>query len=122
LIPVLYGSSYDPGASILPALSVAAIPWAVFTVTLSATRVRHQQRRNLALSSFFVVTILLPAAVLVAEFGIEGASWAWLIGNSASALLALVVCRDLLSSTEEGPSNADDVAEPARLVDLQDFT
>jgi O-antigen/teichoic acid export membrane protein len=122
LIPVLYGSSYQPGANILPALSVAALPWAVFTVLLSATRVRHQQRRNLALSSFFVVAILLPAALLVAEFGIEGASWAWLVGNAASAVLALLLCRDLLSSVEERPTNSDDVSTPARLVDVRDFT
>jgi O-antigen/teichoic acid export membrane protein len=122
LIPVLYGSSYEPGANILPALSVAAIPWAVFTVTLSATRVRHQQRRNLVLSAFFVLSILLPAAILVAEFGIEGASWAWLVGNTASAIVALVLCRDLLSSAEEGPTNSEDVSKPARLVDLRDLT
>jgi O-antigen/teichoic acid export membrane protein len=122
LIPLLYGSSYESGATILPALSVAAIPWAVFTVMLSATRVRHQQRRNLALSSFFVVVILLPAAMLVAAFGIEGASWAWLVGNCASAILALVLCRDLLSSVEESPTNSEDVSKPARLVDVRDFT
>ena len=122
LIPVLYGSSYGPGANILPALSVAAIPWAVFTVILSATRVRHQQRRNLALSSFFVVVILLPAAMLVAAFGIEGASWAWLVGNGASAVLALVLCRDLLSPLEESPASSEDVSKPARLVDVRDLT
>jgi O-antigen/teichoic acid export membrane protein len=121
VIPVLYGPSYDPGAHILPALSVAVIPWAIFTVTLSATRVRHQQRRNLALSSFFVVSIVLPAAVLVPEFGIQGASWAWLLGNSASAVIALVVCRDVFDPDEEKPTTSDDISEPARLVDVRDF-
>lgn len=122
LIPILYGASYDPGANILPALSLAAIPWAVFTVILSATRVRHQQRRNLVLSSLFVVTILVPAAILVAAFGIEGASWAWLAGNAASAAVALVLCRDLLSPSEDRPSSSEDVSIPARLVDVRDLT
>jgi O-antigen/teichoic acid export membrane protein len=122
VIPMLYGSSYDPGARILPALSLAAIPWAVFTVTLSATRVRHEQRRNLGLSLFFVGSILLPAVILVVEFGIEGASWAWLLGNTASASVALVACRTLLRSGDTNPTGSGDFSVPDRLVDLRDLT
>jgi O-antigen/teichoic acid export membrane protein len=122
VIPLLYGPSYDAGANILPALGVAVIPWAVFTVLLSATRVRHEQRRNLGLSAFFVVSILVPAVILVVEFGIEGASWAWLLGNAASALLALIVCRSLLGSADRKPTSAEDLSVPERFVDVRDFT
>jgi O-antigen/teichoic acid export membrane protein len=122
VIPALYGPSYDAGANILPVLGVAVIPWAVFTVILAATRVRHEQRRNIGLSSFFVVSILLPAIILVVEFGIEGASWAWLLGNTASAIVALIVCRGLFRTAKPDPTSSGDSSVPERLVDLRDFT
>jgi O-antigen/teichoic acid export membrane protein len=93
LIPTLYGSAYDPGARILPLLGVAAIPGAVFTTVLAATRVRHNHRRNLTLSLLFAVSVLAPAAILVHYFGILGAAEAWLIGNVITALASLVVLR-----------------------------
>jgi O-antigen/teichoic acid export membrane protein len=92
-IPVFYGSSYQPGAKILPILGIAAVPWAVFTVVLSATRVRHNHRLNLLLSGLIAVAVLGPAAILAHKYGINGAAAAWLIGNVAAAVGALVVLR-----------------------------
>jgi O-antigen/teichoic acid export membrane protein len=122
VIPLLYGSSYDAGANILPALGAAAIPWAAFSIILSAARVRHEQRRNVRLSLFFVISILLPAVILVIEFGIEGASWAWLFGNSASAIVAFVGCRAWFRSADEPPASSAEPPVPERFLDLQDLT
>jgi O-antigen/teichoic acid export membrane protein len=94
-IPVLYGSSYLSGARILPILGIAAVPWAIFTVVLSATRVRHDHKRNLLLSGLIAVAVLGPAAILVDKFGIDGAAEAWLIGNVVAALASLLILRRL---------------------------
>jgi len=98
LLPALYGSSYTSGARVLPLLGVAAIPWTVFTVVLSATRVRHNHRRNLSLSLLFAVSVLAPAAILVDKFGIDGAAEAWLFGNVVTALASLIVLRQIRKS------------------------
>ena len=104
VVPVLYGPSYTAGAQIMPILGAAVIPWAVFTVVLAMTRVRHNHRRNVALSSIFAVSVLIPAAVLVAKFGINGAAWSWFIGNVVAALAALVVLRQIRRTPAEEPS------------------
>jgi O-antigen/teichoic acid export membrane protein len=109
VLPLLYGSSYDPGARILPLLGVAAIPWAVYSVVLSATRVHHDQhRRNLWLSFLFAASVLGPAAVLVDKFGIDGGAEAWLIGNVVSAAAALLVLRSVIHSPT--PVDEDELA------------
>jgi O-antigen/teichoic acid export membrane protein len=92
-IPLFYGSSYTAGAKILPVLGIAAVPWAVFTVVLSVTRVRHNHRWNLFLSGLLAVAVLAPAAALVDKFGINGAAAAWLIGNLVAAIAAVWVLR-----------------------------
>jgi hypothetical protein len=125
LIPVFYGSSYEPGARILPILGLAAIPWAIFTVVLSAARVRHDHRMNLILSSLLAAAVLAPALLLAHAYGIDGAAAAWLIGNVLAALGSLLVLRRLgqsaatepLPSLVPGPSGND--PEPAVAEDEQ---
>lgn len=107
LVPVLYGSAYTSGAQIMPILGAAVLPWSIFTIVLAATRVRHDQRDNLVLSGLFAVSVLVPAAFLVVQFGIRGAAWAWLAGNVVSALAAWVVMRRLRSAAA-GPVVAGD--------------
>ena len=108
VIPLLYGSSYTPGARILPVLGVAVIPWAVYSIIVSAARVHHGgHTRNLLLSSLFAVSIIGPAAFLVHKYGIQGAADGWLFGNTVSALTAVLVMRKLLRSRP-----GDEIARP----------
>lgn len=106
LIPILYGASYTPGVEITPILGAALIPWSVFTVILAVTRVRHNQRPNIVLSLLFALSILIPGVILVLNYGISGAAWAWFFGNVVSALGAMLVLRriHLEPSGEEVPS------------------
>ena len=48
LIVTLYGEEYQEAADVLPALVVAAIPWAVTSVYLTEARVRHRSARHRA--------------------------------------------------------------------------
>jgi O-antigen/teichoic acid export membrane protein len=99
VLPILYGSSYDAGARILPILGVAVIPWAVYSIVLSAARVNTGHTRNLVLSTLFAVSIVGPAIVLVDMYGIKGGADGWLFGNVLSAITAVVMMRHLFKSS-----------------------
>ena len=89
LIVTLYGSEYQDAADVLPALVVAAIPWAVTSVYLTEARVRHRSGATVLITVTLSVAILVPALVLVPEDGIEGAARAFLGGNIVAAVVAL---------------------------------
>jgi O-antigen/teichoic acid export membrane protein len=104
VVPILYGSSYASGAKIMPVLGAAVVPWAVFTVVLATTRVRHDHRQNVVLSVLFALAVLIPAGVLIVRFGINGAAWSWFAGNVVAALGALVLWRRTRRKDDENPS------------------
>ncbi len=112
LIPIVYGSSYTAARTILPVLGVGVIPWSIFTVVLSATRVSHRQRLNIELSVFFAASVLLPAVILMNRFGIRGAAWSWLLGNMLSATVAMFVLHRMRRTGEL------DAVEPISLDDV----
>jgi diguanylate cyclase (GGDEF)-like protein len=116
LIPILYGASYTSGAEITPILGAALIPWSVFTVILAVTRVRHNQRRNIVLSSLFALSILVPGVILVVKYGISGAAWAWFLGNLLSAVGAMLVLRKI----RREPSEEDEETPSSLPVELLD--
>ena len=89
LIVTLYGEEYQEAADILPALVVAAIPWAVTSVYLTEARVRHRSAATVLITVVLSTAILVPALVLVPEDGIEGAATAFLFGNIVAAVVAL---------------------------------
>jgi O-antigen/teichoic acid export membrane protein len=88
LIVTLYGDEYQEAADILPALVLAAVPWAVTSVYLTEARVRHRSAATVVITVVLSTAILLPALVLVPEDGIEGAATAFLFGNTVAAVVA----------------------------------
>ena len=89
LIVTLYGAEYQEAADVLPALVVAAIPWAVTSVYLTEARVRHRSGATVLITVVLSAAILVPALVLVPEDGIDGAATAFLVGNIVAAVVAL---------------------------------
>jgi O-antigen/teichoic acid export membrane protein len=89
LIVTLYGAEYREAADVLPALVIAAIPWAVTSVYLTEARVRHRSGATVLITAVLSLAILVPALVLVPEDGIDGAATAFLAGNILAALVAL---------------------------------
>src|SRR3546814_13256430 len=69
--------------------SAAAIPWAVTSVYLTEARVRHRHAATVAITLALSAAILIPALVVVPDHGLAGASWAFLGGNAAAAVVAL---------------------------------
>ena len=93
LITVVYGEDYGDAARILPALVVAGIPWAITSVYLTEARVLHRHVPTVAITGVLTVSILVPALLLVPDDGIDGATRAFLLGNVAAAVVALVYHR-----------------------------
>ena len=90
LIVTLYGEDYREAARILPALVAAAIPWAITSVYLTEARVRHHSGATVAITATLSIAILVPALVLVPEEGLDGAAIAFLAGNIAAAVVAVI--------------------------------
>jgi O-antigen/teichoic acid export membrane protein len=93
LVTLVYGTDYEDAARILPALVVAGIPWAITSVYLTEARVLHRHIPTVAITGVLTVAILVPALVLVPDEGIDGATRAFLVGNVAAAVVALVAHR-----------------------------
>jgi O-antigen/teichoic acid export membrane protein len=117
LVPTFYGAPYAQSTHLMVIMGAAVLPWALFSVVLSATRVRHSQWQNLTLSTIFAVSILVPAVLWVLWYGINGSAWAWLVGNVISALAALVVLLQLRRAPVPAATPADDM----ELLDNPEF-
>jgi O-antigen/teichoic acid export membrane protein len=92
-IVTLYGADYQAAADVLPPLVAASIPWAITSVYLTEARVRHLHAATIAITATLTICILGPALVLVPEHGLDGAAWAFLGGNTAAAVVALIAHR-----------------------------
>ncbi len=90
LITTAYGEDYAEAARILPALVVAAVPWAVTSVYLTEARVRHQSAATVAITVALSASILGLTAVLVPDRGLDGAATGFLVGNLVTAVVAVV--------------------------------
>ena len=90
LITVVYGDDYSDAARILPALVVAGIPWAITSVYLTEARVLHRHVPTVLITGVLTTSILVPALLLVPDDGIDGATKAFLVGNVAAAVVALL--------------------------------
>lgn len=84
----IFGSDYDVLARTLPALVVAGIPWAFTSVRLSEARLRRDQRATIAITVTLGLAILAPALVWVPQWGVAGATRAWILGNVVAAVVA----------------------------------
>lgn len=98
IVPVVYGAGYDDAGRILPFLLAAGIAWAVTSIFITRARVVESERAIIGVAICLAVAILVPAVVLTARDGIEGAALAWLGGHMTAALVAVIVGRRLPDS------------------------
>lgn len=119
LVVTLYGADYQDAADVLPALVLAAIPWAVTSVYLTEARVRHRSGATVLITVVLSLSILVPALVLVPDEGIDGAATAFLAGNIVAALVALGTHLQG-RSTADGviPASSPDDFEPEDAVGI----
>jgi O-antigen/teichoic acid export membrane protein len=101
LVTRLFGPEFALTAELLPWLVAAGIPWAVTCVCLAKARVEGDHLRTVVITVGFAVFTLVPATVMTARAGVAGTTGAWLVGNTAAALLA-VLATVLLTSRSEG--------------------
>ena len=91
LISWVFGVRYDGTLDLLPPLLAGAIPAAVATVLLGLARARDDARAAVAIPLVLASTTIGLALGWVPDDGASGAAWAWLFGNSAAALVAVVL-------------------------------
>lgn len=91
LVTDIYGPDYAAAARILPTLVLAGVGWAITSICLTQARVQERVGAIVTIATALALGILLPALVLVAEDGIDGAARAWLLGNAIAAATAVVV-------------------------------
>jgi len=119
LIVTLYGADYREAADVLPALVVAAVPWAVTSIYLTEARVRHRSGATVLITAVLSLAILVPALVLVPEDGIEGAATAFLVGNIVAAVVALGIhVQGRSTSDDDLRATARDDFEPEDAIAL----
>lgn len=91
LMVVLFGDGYRSAGRTLPLLMAAGIPWSIAAVRLSEARIRRDQLATVAITMTLGLGILVPTVVWVPRHGTGGAVAAWLLGNVAAALVAVVL-------------------------------
>ncbi len=92
VVTFVFGDAYRQTARLLPGLLLAGIPWAVTSVRLSEARVRRDQVATVAITLTLGLGILVPTLLFVpTQRSTLAASRAWLAGNLAAAVVAVVV-------------------------------
>jgi O-antigen/teichoic acid export membrane protein len=87
LIQGIYGSGYEDVPELLVILVAGTVPYAVTVVGLSYARVKADNRATIIITFAFAALVLVPALLLTDGHGATGASWAWLVGNCAAAVV-----------------------------------
>lgn len=90
-VTAAYGDTYAAAANVLPLLLIAGLPWAVTSSLLARARVEQRSLATMAITTTFALGVLVPAMVLTADGGVDGAARAWLIGNVAAVAVAASV-------------------------------
>ena len=90
-IAAVFGPDYDQLARLLPALTLAGIPWALASVRLSEARIRKDQAATVAITGTLGVTILVPTILFVPSGGTAAATTAFVAGNFAGAVVATLM-------------------------------
>ena len=91
LVVPVFGSDYSAVARILPVLALGGVPWAVTTVSLAHSRIRHDPIGTVAMTGTLAAGILGLAMLWVPSDGIDGAARAWLVGNLVACGVALAL-------------------------------
>lgn len=94
----VFGRGYGRLATLLPALMVAGIPWAVTSIRLSEARIRKDQVGTIAITATLAIGILVPTILWVPSGGTGAATRAWIFGNVAGAVVATIVHRRAVRS------------------------
>jgi O-antigen/teichoic acid export membrane protein len=102
IVTTVYGADYRDAADILPVLVGAGVLWAVTSTCLARARVREDSVATIAITGSFALATLVPALLLVPAEGLEGATVAWLVGNTVAAAVATATL--LRRSTEPTPA------------------
>jgi O-antigen/teichoic acid export membrane protein len=100
IVTTVYGADYSEASDVLPMLVGATIPWAVTSMYLTESRVRHRNAATVAITATLTIATLGPALLLVPDRGLEGAAAAFLFGNMAAAVVA-VACHLSARRTDE---------------------
>ena len=88
---LLFGGTYSTSATaLLRILALASIPTAVNTIFMAIKRVQKDLKVLTSLTAFVAVVTLVLAFMLIPRMGIEGVGIAWLVGQTAAALVVLV--------------------------------
>jgi O-antigen/teichoic acid export membrane protein len=93
VLVAIFGDEYERLGRLLPLLMFAGIPWAITSVALTQARIRRDQLATVAITATLGLGIVVPALILVPDGGTSAATQAWLLGNVAAALVAMVVHR-----------------------------
>lgn len=95
IVVAAYGEDYRDSAHVLPAMMLAGIPWAVSSLLLAEARVMHRHAANVIITLTLTLAIIVPALIMVPSDGprggLDGASAAWLVGNTVAAVVSVTV-------------------------------
>ena len=88
----VFGSGYGGDASTaLRLLALAAVPNAVSTMVIAVAHVRRRMWLVVVLQALMAVTTLGLGFALIRGHGIVGVGWAWLISQTLTAVVAVVL-------------------------------
>lgn len=87
----VFGDRYEQTLTLLPLLLAGGVPAAVSTVLLGLARARDDHGPSVAIPLVLAMTTVGIAVVRVPDTGAIGAAWAWFIGNSTAALVAVAL-------------------------------
>jgi O-antigen/teichoic acid export membrane protein len=106
LILELFRNSYaQQGAGLLRILALAALPNVIVTLGLAVTRVRNRGATLVMIQAAEFVPLLALSIVLLNSQGIDGVGWAFLISQSAVAVVLLATTlRPYLARRPDGVS------------------
>jgi O-antigen/teichoic acid export membrane protein len=119
VITSVYGAEYKAAADILPAMVAAGIPWAVTSLYLSEVRILHRNVATVAITAALTIGIIGPALVLVPDQQLHGASKAWLAGNIAAAIVAVIAVQITRARNGTDPVLTEAGAEDAAKVGIE---
>ena len=92
LILRIFGREYaENGATLTRLLALGLVPFAVVTLYTAVARVRRQVGRLILLASVSTTINLSLGITLVAAIDIEGAGIAWLVAQTAAAMVAIAL-------------------------------
>jgi O-antigen/teichoic acid export membrane protein len=82
----IFGDAYsEHGTTLLRLLALSTVPHIPIALAINAARVRRRMRTVVAIQAAECAGILALTWVLLGQYGIDGAGWAWLLGQTAVA-------------------------------------